>query len=335
MPKRDGEPKLYSDSLYEELAFECDAMIRYALGRGRDVTPAIVETVASALGELGTKPPITKLAKAHRKLALIVAPAEPRSLRLLHELAGRDPGRAWFRMSLPRNLTMVAILAIVVVLAVGTSPDISADPDAGNPMVSNGATLLLNQLFFLSIAALGSCFHGLFTVKRYIVAGTFDPSYAPTYWIRFLLGVMSGLILASLVEVDESSSLHAIARPVLALVGGFSAAVVHRALERLVMTVDNLLQGDARRLVAEEKRMLMQEGEQRVRDTKLETAASLLKIQDELRDDPEQARASIRKLMTRLAPDADAVEHGSTPAEGEQETATTSDEAEPDSSTRQ
>ncbi len=313
MADRDREFKLYSDSLYEELALECDAMVRYALGRGRNVSPAVVETVANALGEVGDKPAITELAKAHRRLALIVAPAEPRPLRLLQELAGRDPGRAWFRMSLPRNLTMVAIMALVVVLAVGMSPDIDANPDAGNPMISSGPKLLLNQLFFLSIAALGSCFHGLFTVKRYIVEGTYDPSYSPTYWVRFLLGVMSGLILASLVEVDENSSLHAVARPVLALVGGFSAAVVHRALDRLVATVDNLLQGDAQRLVTEQKRVLVQEGEQRVRDAKLETAATLLEIQDQLREDPDKARESLRRLMQRLAPEQDTLEAESTP----------------------
>lgn len=299
---------LNSNSLYDEIAAECDAMIRYALGCGRSVTPPTVEVVAGALGQLDGKPSIAELTKAHRKLAVIVAPAQPRPLRLMQDIAGSDPSRAWFRMSLPRNLTMVAIISIITTIAVGTSPEISPDPDAGNPMLSHGLTVVLNQLFFLSIAALGSCFHGLFTVKRYIVSGTFDPVYAPTYWVRFLLGVMSGLILASLIEVDPESNLHAVARPVLALVGGFSASVVYRALERMVDTVDNLLQGDARRLLADEKRVLLVEGEQRVRDSKLETAVALLKIQQQLRENPEQARDSMRLLMERLAPDSEAVE---------------------------
>jgi hypothetical protein len=294
-----------SNSIYEEIAAECDAMVRHALGCGRSVLPQTVEIVAAALGQLEGKPSIVELTKAHRKLALIVAPAQPRPLLFLQQIAGSDPSYAWFRMSLPRNLTMVAIMSIVVTIAVGTSPEISPDPDAGNPMLSHGWKVVLNQLFFLSIAALGSCFHGLFTVKRYIVEGTFDPVYAPTYWVRFLLGVMSGLILASLIEVDADSNLHVVARPILALVGGFSASVVYRALERMVDTVDNLLQGDARRLVDDQKRVLLAEGEQRVRDSKLDTAAALLKIQSQLGDDPERARESLRQLTERLAPDSE------------------------------
>ncbi|MFO7561012.1 MAG: hypothetical protein R6X02_00085 [Enhygromyxa sp.] len=296
--------------LYDEVTAECDVMVRYALGCGRKVSPQLVELVAAALGEQGSKPPITELARAHRKLALIIAPAEPRPLRLLRDIAGHEPGQVWFRMPLPRNLTMVAILSIVTTLAIGTSPYVSASPDAGNPMLASGWSVLINQAFFLSIAALGSCFHGLFTVKRYIIAGTFDPVYSPTYWVRFLLGVMSGLILASLIEVDPENNLHAVARPMLALIGGFSASVVHRALERLVDTVDNLLAGDARRMTETEKRALVAEGEQRVRDSRLETAAALLKIQDQLRDDPEQARESLRRLMSSLAPDGEGIETG-------------------------
>lgn len=313
MATHDGSQPRSTLSLYEEITAECDAMIRYALGCGRNVPPPTVELVAAALGEHDRKPPIAELARAHRKLALIVAPAEPRPLRLMRDTSGQ-PGGGWFAMSLPRNLTMVAIMSIVVTLAVGASPLISADPDAGNPMLSHGWPVLLNQLFFLSIAALGSCFHGLFTVKRYIISGTFDPVYAPTYWVRFLLGVMSGLILASLIEVDPENNLHAVARPMLALIGGFSASVVHRALERLVSTVDSLLQGDARRLVSDEKRALVAEGEQRVRDAKLETAAALLKIQEQLGNDPEQARESLSKLMSQLAPDSEV--HDAAPSKG-------------------
>src|SRR5690606_34128154 len=145
MSTRDDSPS--NRSLYHEITIECDAMIRYALGCGRNVPPQTVEIVAAALGESGSKPPIAELAKAHRKLALIIAPAEPRPLLLM-----REHGGGWFTMSLPRNLTMVAIMSLVFTLAIGASPEISSDPDAGNPMISHGWPVLLNQLFFLSIA---------------------------------------------------------------------------------------------------------------------------------------------------------------------------------------
>jgi hypothetical protein len=236
---RDG----WKPTIYEQLAYECGAMLRYALSYGLVVNPTICEVVTAALGETKTKEPptIVTLTKAHRLLSTLVAPAEPHAILLVH-------GERWYNIRLLRYFVIVANLSMVGMLAVGMSPLISADPDVGNPIMSNGLPLLVNQLFYISIASLGACFHGLFTVNRYIVDGTYDPNYSTTYVVRYLLGVMSGLILASLIDVDPNSSLYALARPLLALIGGFSASVVYRVLQRLVDTVERLIGVDIDKL---------------------------------------------------------------------------------------
>jgi hypothetical protein len=295
------------ESLYEEIAAECGAMVRFALGHGQRVPPPVVEIVVAALGEGGEQPSILALTSAHHRLARIVAPAEPHSLRLLQQRLGEDLGQAWLKMPLPRNLTMVAVFSMVILLGVGMSPDVSNDPAAGNPLLSSGPVLLVNQLFFISIASLGACFHALFMVKRYIVAGNYDPSYDATYWVRYLLGVISGLILASLIDVDPNSALYAVARPVLALVGGFSASVVYRALQRMIDTVDNLLSGDQSKLFDEKARLQQSENEARDRNARVDTAAALLRLQSQLQGGmkPDEAHAAVGAVIAKLLPDGE------------------------------
>ncbi|MCA9701639.1 MAG: hypothetical protein KC431_29230, partial [Myxococcales bacterium] len=67
-------------ALYQEMASEAEAMVRHALGRGHEVPPKIVDVVARAhskAGEGSERPTVIELAKAHGKLAKIVAPAQP------------------------------------------------------------------------------------------------------------------------------------------------------------------------------------------------------------------------------------------------------------------
>ncbi|KIG14377.1 hypothetical protein DB30_06852 [Enhygromyxa salina] len=313
-----------SESPYQVITAECDAMLRYAMGSGRALSPSIVEDVAAAVAwgsaralhaaeqlsqdqldeAKANAPSIGKLSRTHQRLAQVIAPAQPRSLRLLHEVAGYDAKYLWLRMPMPRNMTIVAAVSVIALLAVGTSPLISADPAAGNPLLSSGFALLVNQLFFLSIASLGSCFHGLFKVNEYIIRGTYDPDYSSTYWVRYLLGVISGLILASLISIDESNALYTVARPLLALVGGFSASVVHRILDRLVSTVEDLISSDPKKLADEQQRLAKTSGDARVRDARVDAASALMKLQAKLNDGmtPEQTQAELSRLVKKLVP---------------------------------
>jgi hypothetical protein len=276
----------WKKTLYEQLATECNAMLRYALSYGLVVNPTICEVVTAALGESPNPPTIVTLTKAHRLLATIVAPAEPHAILLVH-------GVRWHRIRLLRYFVAVAILSMLAMLGLGMSPLISASPNAGNPLMSNGLALLVNQLFFISIASLGACFHGLFTVNRYIILSTYDPNYETTYLVRYLLGVMSGLILASLIDVDPNSAIYALARPLLALIGGFSASVVYRVLHRLVETVERLIGVDMEKVEAKQRSRDIEEPVDLLDDIRSsqveqpETVVALLKPPPEATPPPE------------------------------------------------
>lgn len=234
------------ETIYKQLATECEAMLRYALNYGLVVNPTICEVVTAALGETKDPPSVVQLTKAHRLLSTIVAPATPLGILSVH-------ARPWYRIPLLSSFVAVAVLSILGMLGIGISPLVEIGPGAGNPMLSGGMVLLINQLYFISIASLGACFHGLFTVNRYIVQGTYDGIYATTYLVRYLLGVMSGLILASLIQIDQDGALSALARPLLALIGGFSASVVYRVMQRLVETVERLLGVDTDKVEAKQR----------------------------------------------------------------------------------
>ena len=60
-------------------------------------------------------------------------------------------------------------------------------------LVLSGHVLLYNLLFLIAAAGLGASFQALFQANRYVVAGTFDPKYESSYWIRFVLGLIAGL----------------------------------------------------------------------------------------------------------------------------------------------
>jgi hypothetical protein len=107
-------------------------------------------------------------------------------------------------------------------------------------------TLLLRELFLLCAAALGACLTGLYRASKEVARGTYDPEFDHTFVQRVLLGMASGLILAELLPLgaDGDTPLSTLARPAIALVGGFAAGVVHSVLNRLVAAVETLFNGD-------------------------------------------------------------------------------------------
>lgn len=115
------------------------------------------------------------------------------------------------------------------------------------------------------------------------LAGTYDPKYESSYWLRFILGLMAGLLLALLVPVSSGEGSTPLDRPVLALLGGFSAAVLYRILERLVAGVESIVQADSRQLrVAEREAAEARATIDAARD-RLTLVAELRNVQDRAR----------------------------------------------------
>ena len=229
-----------------------EAMLRYALASGIAVPAAIFEVVERAerrraQGDVAAAgaDEMRRLVRAHTELVRLVAPATPRTILLLSE--GR---RSRLAMLGPVRLVRQMLVVVLVLLAafVLLSTTSYVNTTSGDILTSTGLSLFVNELFFLAAGGLGAAFSALFTAYRYIADGTYDPKFESTYWLRFILGLMAGLLLPALIPLGEGSDSEALTRPLLALLGGFSASVLYRILERLVGAVESLVRADSREL---------------------------------------------------------------------------------------
>jgi hypothetical protein len=309
-----------------QLLAESDAMLRLAFASGLPVPPAAVDIAAriEQRGPAGAPVeadplPLPLLAQLHAQLASVVAPATPRTIYLLDT----DPLRGSLQSMLGplpnvRRLTVAAGLCTIAFVLLSVSPLINEDAMAADIYALNGWPLLVSLCFLLTAAAMGSLFHALFTAQRYVAEGTYDPRYDASYWIRIGLGVVAGLLLSVLVPIDAGANAATMTKPLLALLGGFSAGLVHRVLNRLVDTVESLFQGDRRDLQKQQNEVLRVSAHHATAQARVDIAEQLIGLRDELaRGAPperlhEVLSGVVSGLLNRPAAAADAGE--STPS---------------------
>jgi hypothetical protein len=220
------------------------------------------DLAGQATAQNGSNHTVTRLAQIHTRLAEILAPASPRTV-LLMENESRTGGMWGFLgpVGLIRRMMALAILFLTALIGFSVSPLVNATTITQGIFQSEGTVLLFNLLFLLAAGSLGACFAGLFQANRFIANSTFDPKYESSYWIRIVLGLMAGIILSELIPLnfiagDEAGGsgtathLQALGKPVLALLGGFSAAAVYRIISRIVDALESLVRGDARHQMA-------------------------------------------------------------------------------------
>ncbi|EPX64106.1 hypothetical protein D187_005239 [Cystobacter fuscus DSM 2262] len=237
-------------------------MIRYAWASGIPLTEELQQSL-DALDLSSTsaeEPPLSLLSEFHGGLARVVAPATPRTIHLLET----DPysGTALGILGpLPniRRLMVAALCFITLFIAFAQSKEINRVNLQKLFSELEGTTLLIVLGFYMSAAGLGACFNSLFTAHSYVSKRIYDPRYDSSYWIRMALGVIAGLMLAQLIPIDNGNLSGSgnpqgvdLAKPLLALLGGFSASLVYTILHRLVDTVESLFRsGKAEAAVAD------------------------------------------------------------------------------------
>ena len=306
--------------LEKQVLLGAEAMARYALASGLRVPAAVVDTVRRADTTYRHTPDeeipeFDALLRAHAELVRIVAPATPRTILLVSE--GR---RSRLSMLGPVRLVRQMLIAVVVLLVsfvlLAMSPDVNAR--SGDPLTSSGWALLVNELFFIALGGLGAAFSALFTAYRYISEGTYDPKYESTYWLRFILGLMAGLLLPALIPIGGGANDSTLTKPLLALLGGFSAAMLYRVLERLVTTVESLVQGDSRELRAAERETVTARAVADAGRERLAVVAELRRLQDHVRADgdariPEALDQLVQALLSGPPTDPDPPNPGPPP----------------------
>lgn len=131
---------------------------------------------------------------------------------------------------------------------------------------TEGKRLILTA-YFLLLSGIGAAFAALYDARRYLITGTFDPR-AANYTIRLMLGLIAGLLLSQMLSEPHSATLLAegtgtpaeaeaqraaetanmitsLSKSLLALVGGFAAQFVYKALKRLVDALESIFDPNA------------------------------------------------------------------------------------------
>jgi hypothetical protein len=296
-------------------------MVRYAFGSGLSVPPTVVRSIDASLalrrkghGPLGngeavhetlkeswaSEAMLTRLLAAHQHLTRIVAPATPRTI-LLFATADRGSRLSFLGpVRLVRHMLVAATICLVAFILLATSPEV--DQTSGNVFNSSGTSLLVNLLFYLAAAGIGASFAALFTAYRYVATTTYDPKYESSYWMRFILGLIAGVILPALVPVASQGNASDMTRPLLALLGGFSASFVYRLLDRLVQTAESLVRGDPRDAVAVREESAMLRNSQELVRHRLGLAHALAELQSRMGQeaDPEELRSDLNHILAAL-----------------------------------
>ncbi|MEO1052478.1 MAG: hypothetical protein AAFX87_17735 [Bacteroidota bacterium] len=304
------------EPLESQLINESHAMVEYALKSGIKVPSVLVQSLEKIISG-DEKSDIKALTDIYNHLTEIIAPTIPRTVMMLNEEENKKSFWKFLGpIPLVRQLTMATIVCIIALIVVSLSDMVNTTSINKSLFASNGLSLLLNLVFILAAAGIGGGFSSLYRVNGYLIAGTFDPRFSSTYWTRFLLGLIAGLIISELIPVNfnfsdieggqsgqDEAATQAFIKPSLAIFGGFSATFVYNVLERMIQALGSLLKGDVRTVVSAEKKKIENELNTKMSTSRMRLASKLMDIQGNLSDKkPEEIKSDLNHILDELMP---------------------------------
>ncbi len=322
--------------IWEHTLRECLAMTEYAFAAGMKVPPDLsvkldslgtvaapaapavpladatnaaadeAEAQAARHAPTPAEPDPQTLTLVHNRLADLVAPATPKTILLLAtEQAKSGPFLFLGAVPMIRRLMALAALSMFGFGLVSLSENV--DGSGFNLLQNSGLSLFLSEIFLLSAASIGASFANLFQAQRYIKDGTFDPKYESSYWVRYVLGLMAGTILALLIPVEAlaggqgDSIIDQLGKPILALLGGFAAAAVYRILHRMVAALESLVSGDTHDQVAAEEQAAKSRLAERQTQDRMNLSLQLIALEEKLGTSADPAiRSELKKVQHQL-----------------------------------
>jgi len=296
-------------TLYSHLLVECNAMVRYGLSNGLEVDPSVVgqlQKITEPGAGLTADELVKQLAAIHKGLSKTVYPATPRSIALLAKEHAKNPFLYFLGpVPLVRRLSAVAVFFLLALLTVSLDQDVNVDNINLGLLNSNNHILFSNQLFILCCAGLGASFAGLFKANGFIANATYDPRYDSSYWSRIILGLIAGVILVELLPSNlfAQGSMHSFGKPALAMLGGFSANVVYRILQRLVEALETVVKGGSDAKGVEQKALLNVKASEQRTQLNADTAGKLVGLLNEMDGtDGSEMKKKISGLIEELLP---------------------------------
>ncbi len=266
-----------------KLTWECRLIINYCLREGKPLDNnklVLLEEIERKFREKHTGAEVMDtIMYLYNYLIGVIKPTDPRTVLLL-ERNKKGSSKLWFLGPLPiiQQFMLVAILSLIAFVSISLMPQVNAESMQHGLLGGDNLEQLLKIAFLISAASVGASFYALFKMNSYMADGTFDASYSFSYWAGYVLGIVSGLLLSELLvgfiqpELESAAALGSLShlmKPVLSLLGGFSANLVYRVLNKLVDTIDSLFKGDAREvqeLKEEKTQMQFREELERVKN---------------------------------------------------------------------
>lgn len=316
---------LQSDSFLSPLAGrvkqECDAMIHYTLDKGLKLPPDLF-ALLEIMDDPKQQPALGGLVKLHNRLAEIISPATPGAIYMLY--SDREK-HAFLRYLGPvpniRYLMVASMVFISGFVCMSMTSYVNHRTLTQDIYDLVGYELLTIMLFLLCASGLGACFSALFSSYRFIADGTYDPRYDSAYWSQIILGLIAGLVISQLIPVDgwmndspenagvKTLSSSAFSKPLLALLGGFSASMVYKILQRLVETIESLFQGNSSQSEAQQEQAIRSKLEHQFGEQRLSAAGDLITLKEAIANHapPERIAALATKALNNLTPSSDIV----------------------------
>lgn len=305
--------------LRKQLYMESRSMAGYALKKGKPVPVSVIKNIEayedySSTGDGKSPAPkirkeidIAALVDTHALLVSLVEPATPQTILMLdREQESGKMLKFLGPVSLIRQLMVATITCLFVFIALLASPFINGATLAQDVLSAEGIEQLTRLFFYVSAAGLGASFSALYIANDYISKGTFDPCHQASYWIRFSLGIIAGLLLALLVSeksiAGDGLLSNGVIRPLLAIVGGFSADLLHSFLDRMVETFKSLFEGGAQnQLEAKAQEAKIKLAGMEI-DGRMKLAQNLMQMHQQIstETDPELVKQQLNEILQNL-----------------------------------
>ncbi|MEM6723561.1 MAG: hypothetical protein AAF598_05950 [Bacteroidota bacterium] len=251
-----------TSNIQSHLLADCVCMLEHAFSSGKSVVPSIV-TIVQAFQDMeanGTSIQanesdllqLDQLVDAHDQLVKIVVPATPESLRYMEQQRKiKSPFKFLSDISFIRQLWAAAVICLLLLLILASLKAVSFTSSAEEIKKLWGLPFLANMTFYMAAAGLGACIKEMYEAQKYTTTNTFHPKYMSSYWIRFTLGIVSGMILAILIPFNPNAGqgqeylsqigVGVLTQPTIALLGGFSSSFVYKLLKRILESFEYLV----------------------------------------------------------------------------------------------
>ncbi|MDR3527600.1 MAG: hypothetical protein P4L57_09990, partial [Rhizomicrobium sp.] len=252
-------PRVVEDSqnpittLKKALLQECAAMLHYALDKDKPIPADVSKQAATALsGSSLADDPVSfsNMMALHSQLSAIITPASGRTLVLFEIERQTHPQLyAFGPVRVVRQMVAFAFFALLMTGFLSTTAPVDVKNVAAGWFNLHGLVAYAVLGFLFAVASLGSAFSNLAIISHYIEDATFDPIFEGSYWVRAVLGLISGVVLGEILFdlVAQGSAtgglVTASERIVMTFLGGFATAPVQKLLGNLSDAVGTLLQG--------------------------------------------------------------------------------------------